>query len=499
MKKNEIIDLSIPQRQSILAIIFIILKFLRAFVGQAWIIIIPIVMGRGRPSSSGLETWELAIAGLGVFSTVWSVIAYFRFYYRLSDTELIIKKGILKKSDINVPYERIQSVNFKQNFLHQLLNVTEVAIDTAGSGEKEIQIDALTIENANTLRSEILKRKKKFAPVSEETFEEESIVENILTLSTSELLKIGLTQNHFKPVGLIIGLIFSSFAYSWQLDLDPTDIFKNIYSFLEERSFIQSIVIFILLILFSIIYSVITTFLNHANLIFFRNEDKFQLNQGLLTRKEVAAVDRKIQYISWGQNILQRILGFHKLSFQQAGANAIKQRVKNNFKIPGCTIDKIEFVIKEWVGKINPVSHTETISIHYFYYSLRWILGIFILAITVTSYLGQYKSTTILTLIMIYSIYVTWLSYKKKKFSVTSDHVQVSGGGLGFKHLLMPTYKIQNVAIQQSPYQWRRKLASLRIYTAAGSIEIPFIAEKRAAELMDQLLYEVERSRKAWM
>ena len=108
---------------------------------------------------------------------------------------------------------------------------------------------------------------------------------------------------------------------------------RNIYSFLEDRSFLQSIGIAVLLVIFSIIYSIVTTFLNHANLSFFRNDDKFQLNQGLLTRKEVAAVDRKIQYISWGQNILQRILGFYQLSFQQAGANAVKQRIKNNSKV----------------------------------------------------------------------------------------------------------------------------------------------------------------------
>ncbi|MDG2448706.1 MAG: PH domain-containing protein [Saprospiraceae bacterium] len=499
MKKNEAIDFSIPQRQSILAIIFIVLKFLRAFVGQAWILIIPIVMGRGS-STGGWETWELAAAGMGVFSTIWSVIAYFRYYYSLTDTELVIKKGILKKSDINVPYERIQSVNFKQNFLHQMLNVAEVAIDTAGSGEKEIQIDALSLENAKKLRSEILKRKKKEVSDTvldgDENLEE---VENILTLSTSDLFKIGLTQNHFKPVGLIIGLIFSSFAYSWQLDLDPQDIFKNIYTFLEDRSFLQSIIIAFLLIVFSVLYSIVTTFLNHANLTFFRNEDKFQLNQGLLTRKEVAAVDKKIQYISWGQNILQRLLGFHKLSFQQAGANAVKQKVKNNFKIPGCTEDKIDFVKKEWLGKLNYAQSFESVSIHYFYYSFRWIIGLFSIAIAVNLYFYRIKTAIVLTAIMIYATYITWLSYKKKKYSINSDQLQISGGGLGFSHLLMPTFKIQNVAMTQSPYQWRRKLASLRIYTAAGSLEIPFISEQRAAALMDKLLYEVERSKKAWM
>ncbi len=498
MKKNSTTKLFTPQRQSKLAIIFIVLKFLKAFVGQAWIFVIPLILGRGR-STNGWEMWELAIAGMGVFSTIWSVIAYFRYYYNLSDTELIIKKGILKKTNINVPYERIQSVNFKQNFLHQFLNVTEVTIDTAGSGEKEIQIDALTLENAKALRTEILKRKKS-EPVDDAIFEEEAIEkENILTLSTSELLKIGITQNHFKPVGLLIGLIFSTFAYSWQIDIGPEDLFRNVYSFLEDRSFVQSVIIGILLVLFSVIYSIVMTFLNHSNLTFFRSGDKFQLNQGLLTRKEVAAIDKKIQYISWGQNLLQRFFSFYELSFQQAGAKARKQRMKNNFRIPGCTSDKINIVKKEWLGSDETPLAKEGVSIHIFYYSLRWLLGIFGVIIIISIVDQRYSGAIIFGLILIYLIYISWLSYKKKKFVINDQQLFISGGGLGFRYALMPTFKIQNISIEQNPYQWRRKLATVKVYTAAGALEIPYITEQRAQEIMDYLLYNVERSKKAWM
>jgi putative membrane protein len=58
---------------------------------------------------------------------------------------------------------------------------------------------------------------------------------------------------------------------------------------------------------------------------------------------------------------------------------------------------------------------------------------------------------------------------------------------------------VQNIIIQQNPYQWRRQLATLRVYTAAGSLIIPFISEKRAQELLDFFIYQVENSRKPWM
>ena len=502
MKKSETIDLTIPQRQSQWAIIFIILKFFRAFVSQAWLLLIPIVLGRNS-SSSGWSKWELGIAAAGVFSTIWSIISYFKFYFNLTDTEVVIRKGVIQKSNINIPYERIQSVNFKQNFLHQMLNVTEVVMDTAGSVQKEIQIDALSWDHANALRNEILKRKKvthNSSKIDADDIAESEIIENeILSLSFMDLFKVGLTQNHLKLAGLIIGFFFSMWIYAWEFEMDPIDVVRNAYSFVEDRSIIESTGLFILLAIFSILYSIVTTFLNHYNLRFFRVENKFHLTQGLLTRKEVAATDKKIQYITWGQNILQRIIGFFQLRFDQAGSVAINEKGKYSFKIPGCSDEQINYVQAEWLGEKYDPKNLQSITIHYFYYSLRWLIGIFTIVIGANLYLGIYKSAVFLTLLFIYLTYMTWLSYKKKKYVADEKYLYISGGGFGFKYVLMPTFKIQNVRIDQSPYQWRRKLATLKIFTAAGALEIPYITEQKATELMDFLLYQVERSKKAWM
>ena len=72
---------------------------------------------------------------------------------------------------LDLPFDRIQSVNFEQNFLHQMLNVTAVEIESAGSEQKELKIDALKIPIAEKLREEILRRK---GQVSAETITLES-------------------------------------------------------------------------------------------------------------------------------------------------------------------------------------------------------------------------------------------------------------------------------------------------------------------------------------
>ena len=96
-------------------------------------------------------------------------------------------------------------------------------------------------------------------------------------------------------------------------------------------------------------------------------------------------------------------------------------------------------------------------------------------------------------------IYTAWLNYNKKKYAYNGTELYIGGGTIGLRHAILPLYKIQGVKIKESPYQWRRKLASLVVYTAGGNITIPYIEKAQANTLMDQLLYHVELSRESWM
>ena len=101
-----------------------------------------------------------------------------------------------------------------------------------------------------------------------------------------------------------------------------------------------------------------------------------------------------------------------------------------------------------------------------------------------------------LFLILNVMLYFQW---KKKKYALNGHEVYISGGIFGYRHSIVPLFKIQNLMIRQNMYQWRRGLASLTIFTAAGEISIPYIPHERAHRLADILTYHVEVSKKSWM
>ena len=63
----------------------------------------------------------------------------------------------------------------------------------------------------------------------------------------------------------------------------------------------------------------------------------------------------------------------------------------------------------------------------------------------------------------------------------------------------MELFKIQSVEFRQTIFQKRRKLASLHLMNAAGSMTIPYINALMAKQIYDYLLYHTEVSKKKWM
>ena len=202
---------SAPQRQSKVAIGIILIKLVRQTIKAFWPILLSFFIG-GKNGNSFVDYVgyiALAFAALNVFG---SILTFFRFYFHIEDGAIVIDKGVLKRSKVNIPFERIQTINFQQNILHQMFGVVSLEIDTAGAGKAELTIDALNKEEAEAIRQFILTERK--AVISEVDSSEESLEEEkgdtILHLGISDLIKIGVSQNHLRSMGLLFAFVFST-------------------------------------------------------------------------------------------------------------------------------------------------------------------------------------------------------------------------------------------------------------------------------------------------
>ena len=238
--------------------------------------------------------------------------------------------------------------------------------------------------------------------------------------------------------------------------------------------------------------------LKYYGLEFWRSDNGFKISSGLFTKKDTSALDHKIQMISWSDNLLRKIVGYYQLSLKQASSIAINN--KSSINIPGCRQDQIDMVTQALYGvKAFDNIEMESVDIRFMYRRMFFLSLIGIPFIV----LGCFDSKLFFVigglLLIIYFLVTSYFRYKKCKFGHNGKMMMIRGGLFGDKAETLPIIKLQNVEINQSPYQRRKKLANVTIYTAAGSVTIPYVSYDRAIQLADYLLYKTESSNKRWM
>ena len=500
MKKNNF-DFNIPQRQSYVAILMIIWKTYRILIRQVFPLLIIFFVGKSAKSDFGnyLIYFVSAIACIGM---IYSIMTFFRYYFHIDEDKLIVEKGIFGRSKTIIPFERIQTINFEQNLAHQAFSVVRLKVDTAGSSQKEFEFDALGKDQAHALREIILEKKSKLKPVTElvasktTEVEKEKTYKSILKLSIIDLIKVGITENHIRSGGLILFAVWWVWDNLSEAGLDPEKYTDDINP-LAGGMIVVGILVLLFVIL-AFLFSLIRTVLKYYGLEFWRSDNGFKISSGLFTKKDTSALDHKIQMISWSDNLLRKIVGYYQLSLKQASSIAINS--KSSINIPGCRQDQIDVVTRALYGATAfDGIEMEPVDIRFMY---RRIIFLSLIGLPFML-LGYFDSKPLFLiggiLLSIYFIVISYYRYKKCKFGYNGKMLMIRGGLFGDKAETLPIIKLQNVEISQSPYQRRKGLANVKIYTAAGSVIIPYVGYDRAIRLSNYLLYKTERSNKRWM
>ena len=491
-----------PQRQSPKAIILILLKYFRIVVRQLWPILLIVIINPR--SGKGVMIISLVMA-IVFISLIYSILAYTRYYFFIQNNELCVRSGVFRKTVINVPFDRIQSVDFKRNIVHQFLNVVSVQVDTAGSKGSELELDAIEQERAEQLREIVLAYKRAqsittqqgdlppdLPPVRE-------VPELILALSAKDLIKVGISENHLRTAAIIF-----AFFIGLADDLDQL-LGWDIYGRLEDTTDAMSLVgilatLFAIPLFIGISFTItlIRTVLKYYGLKFWREGQSFKVVSGLFTRNEKTIQKPKIQLIRWLTSPLKRLFGIYQMNIYQA-AN-IEQNTDKSLVIPGCYRQQVDHTLDVIVPAFRNAVFTSHKMDSTIVYRMVFLFG-FLPAVVFGFLAWLNESYTQWLLVLVFPLAI-WMGYqyqRKRRFKVHPDFIVSEGGIFGRTYKLMEIYKIQSVLIESSPFQRMRGLTSLHIYTAGGEVTFPYLKEKIAQEARDYIMYRVERDHRSWM
>lgn len=102
-----------------------------------------------------------------IFAYVWARLSY-RFYrYELTEDSFKTEKGVIYKTYVTLPYERIQNVDIYRGIMARLLGLSDIHIQTAGISyagkygrSSEGRLPGLSRQDAEQLRDELIRRAK---------------------------------------------------------------------------------------------------------------------------------------------------------------------------------------------------------------------------------------------------------------------------------------------------------------------------------------------------
>ncbi|WP_420385362.1 PH domain-containing protein [Roseivirga sp.] len=492
-----------PSRQSKVAIGIILIKFIRFTIRSFWPILLSFFIGRKVGNSFENIIGYIAL-GVAALNLIGSVLTYFRFYFHLEEGAIVIDKGVLKRSKTNIPFERIQTINLQQNLLHQIFNVVSLEIDTAGAKKSELTIDALDKEDAEALRKFILEEKDQLLEETESTTSEVSTQEveeeTLLELGVGDLIKVGVSQNHLRSMAILFAFVFSTLN---EITDDVSDMVQEELSGYQEAILNNGWILFagsvIIVAIISFVYSLINTVLKNFELKLTSKKSGLKLVRGLLNREEISINKSKVQTISWSDNPLRMMFKMFTIQIEQA-SSAQADQLKSKIRIPGGYKDQVKSVLKIAFAQDrieSDIKYRVSILLKY-----RIIIFSGLLPALIATAIGYFQ-IGYQGLWFLAWIPLVWLSttlyYKKRSFELDDHLLQNNRGTFGHHFEVIPLYKVQAVSIKQSWYQRRKELATVKIHTAAGSLNIPFIPVEQAEALENLILYKVESDQRKWM
>lgn len=497
-------DFKQPQRQSSIGVLLMFVTTLQQWGRALWPVALVYVFKIDELNKGYL------FVGITLFLIVIGIVAYlkylnFTFYLDDENEEFIINEGILNKTKTIIQLNKIQQVNINQSLIQRLIGVYELAVDTAGSSEKEGEIKAISHSLALGLKARLMVNEKNesYAESAEIESQDVDIEERpFMSISFLSLLKVGITSNYVKTLGLMLAFFTTVFENSKnfinQYDFDEA----KIDAYLDKSRVIQSVAIITFLLLSSVlIINLVRVIFRYFDYKIARQNGSLLLSFGLLSTKSTIIKPEKVQIVTVTRNFFQKKMNILELKIKQATSGEKEDR-KSVIEIPGCNeaesveILKLLFLKTPEKGMMLKPNYRKLV-FSVFLSIILPLIGFFAFAKYIEPRFLDYAYLVPLYVFFVGSI--VYFSFKNNKLFVNDDFIIKQSGAWDVDNRIIEPGKIQAITTSQLFWHKNADIGSVTIHTAGGSIAFQLGNYTKIKEFVNIWLYELETSNSNWM
>ena len=138
-----------------LAAIFYLGKIYKAIAQNAVQSLAPLVAFLFAAKGDLMGKVVFGVAAFIAITVIGAFVRYWFFRYRIGDDSILIREGVLKKTQLDIKFDRIQAINTQQNIIYRKFGLVTVQLDTAGSSKQEGHLPAIKSSLADSLKERI--------------------------------------------------------------------------------------------------------------------------------------------------------------------------------------------------------------------------------------------------------------------------------------------------------------------------------------------------------
>jgi len=439
--------------------------------------------------------WFSVVAVLA--AVLFGIVPWLTTRYRITDTQLQVRRGLLNRKVLTAPLDRVRSVDLESGIVHRVLRLSKVSIGT-GVDSSRIDLDALTTTQAAQLQSYLLARKQSPATGSTATAHPIGMPSlanaDVDTGSPArggqhqetELARINWSWLKFAPfslASLVVVAVVGGFGGQFIGDISVDEQFSAVeggWDWLAGQALVVLVLAGVVAVIVGwLLLSTLSYVLTWWNLRLTRSGDgTLRLVRGLFTTKTTTVEESKVRGVVMTQPALLRTVKGAELSTLSTGVgNGGTTQV-----LPPCprevAISVGHSVLEEEGSLTQVLAQHGKWARRRCHVRAQWGTVFGVVASGVATYFFA------LPVWLPAAVFVGWAalavalaeaSYKHLGHGITDQHVMSGHGTLGVTREVLERSGVIGWVIRQSFFQRRRGLATLVATTAAGSESVQIL------------------------
>jgi putative membrane protein len=475
------------------------------------------------------EQWQAWMMILLIPYCAIAVGRYISFRYRYEERELVVRWGLIFKNERHIPYARIQNLDAVQNPVHRLFGVMKVRLETGAGREPEATMSVLPLEAFDEMRRRVFEGRAA-APaagdadragvvaVGEPETAPAAPRTTLLELSPRDLAVAGLIENR----GMV--LIAAAFGLVWELgfmeamtdrvfgeDTAGRGAIRGFFAAVFGRGEIPwreaglmaaALVGFLLTVR---VLSMVWGLLRLYGYTLIRTGEDLRSEFGLFTRVVATVPMRRIQTLTIFEGPWHRLFGWAAVRVTTAGGGqgGDASSSQREWLAPIIRRDAVPRFLREVLPEVDlePVVW-EPVHPRAFVREVRVrTVMVAVLSAGLAFVIGWWD-------LLAFALLAAWAVIAARQYirhlgwSISDAAVLFRSGWL-WRHLTVARFtRIQAVTLQESPFDRRTGMASVRVDTAgaagAHGVDIPYLPREVAGPLYRRLTAEAARTAFKW-